>query len=857
MRMGIFSIWRTMWRLTIRHIRKHLGQTALMVLGISLGVAVIVGVDLANESASRAFELSTTALTGRTTHHLSAGSQGIDEAVYVNLRREGFAHPAAPVVTDYITSPQLGSGTLQAVGIDPFVEAPFRDFVVGERDVPTAELAAFLTNPQGISISRSLAERNGLDIGSRIDLKSSGVLHPVTIVGLLDSERALNQQAVNEMLVMDVATAQEITGRLGRLDRVDLILPADQPGVVENLQQRLPDGVRVIPSEAQNGIVSQMTRAFRINLTALSLLAMVVALFLIYNTMTFSITQRRPTFGILRSIGMTGKEIFGMVIVEALIIGLVGTGLGLVLGVMMGRSTVGLVTQTMNDLFFVTTVRDVPLPGISLLKGGVVGTFATVITAAFPAREAVRIPPHSAVARSSLETRAGKVIPWISSAGMGVLLAGGGMLAIPSRNLTLSFGATFLVILGLAMLTPHITRWLMSLVQPLTGWLGGTVGRMAPREVVNAISRTSVAAAALMVAVAVTIGVSVMVSSFRSTVTTWLDHILQGDIYISVAGETVNQPRDPLKPEVIETLQSWDSVQEVDLLQTAVAESPNGPIQISASNNSRDGVEQLYRSTTVPPQEMWNEMQDGAVLVSEPLANRLGLPPQDGELALFTPQGLVRFPVAGVYYDYSSTQGTALLSLDVYRKIWADQEVMAAALDLESEADPRDTTQKLQEALAGVQSLRIRPNRVIRQETMTIFDRTFAITGTLQVMTTIVAFTGVLSAMMSLQLDKKRQLGILRAVGLTGRQLWNLVLLETGLTGAVAGLLAMPTGYILSLILIYIINRRSFGWTLQMQVSPWPFLQALGIAVGASLLAGVIPARRILQRSTADAIRFE
>lgn len=854
--MGIFSMWRTMGRLTLRHLRKHLGQSALMVLGISLGVAVMVGVDLANESASRAFELSTTALTGRTTHQLSAGSRGIDEEIYVNLRREGFAHPAAPLVTAYVTSPQLGSGTLQAVGIDPFVEAPFRDFIVRE-ELPIAELSAFLVNPEGVLVSRSVAEQNGLEIGSRIELKHSGVLHEVTIVGLLDSDSALNQQAVQEMVVMDIATAQEITGRMGKLDRVDLILPEGQPAVVENLQKRLPEGVRVVPADAGEGIVGQMTRAFRINLTALSLLAMVVALFLIYNTMTFSITRRRQTFGMLRSIGMTGKEIFGMVIGEALIISLMGTALGLALGIVMGRSTVGLVTQTINDLFFVTSVRDVPLPRISLLKGGVVGILATLATAAFPALEAVRIPPHSAVARSSLETRARSVLPWLSRAGVGMLLAGGSVLAIPSRNLILSFGATFMVILGLAMLTPLITRWLMSLVQPLTAWLGGTVGRMAPREVVNAISRTGVAAAALMIAVAVTIGVSLMVNSFRGTVTTWLDQILQGDIYISVAGETVNQPAYPLQPEVIDILQSREGIQDVDLLQTAVVESPAGPIQITASNNDRDGMEQLYRSTAVPPQEIWGRMQDGAVLVSEPLANRLDLPARDAELALYTPEGLVRFPVAGVYYDYSSTQGTALLALDVYRTYWSDQDVAAAALDLEPGVDPRAATRELQDALAGVQTLLIRPNRAIRQETMTIFERTFAITGTLQVMTTIVAFTGVWSAMMSLQLDKKRQMGILRAVGLTGRQLWRLVLLETGLTGVVAGVFAMPTGYILSLILIYIINRRSFGWTLQMQVRPWPFLQALGIAVGASLLAGIIPARRILQRRTADAIRFE
>jgi putative ABC transport system permease protein len=166
-------------------------------------------------------------------------------------------------------------------------------------------------------------------------------------------------------------------------------------------------------------------------------------------------------------------------------------------------------------------------------------------------------------------------------------------------------------------------------------------------------------------------------------------------------------------------------------------------------------------------------------------------------------------------------------------------------------------TRALQEALAPVQRLVVRPNQALRQDVLAVFDRTFAITGALQMLATVVAFVGVLSALLSLQLDKQRQLGILRAVGLTVRELWGLVLLETGLMGTVAGLLSMPTGYALALILIYIINRRSFGWTLQMQVAPAPFVQALAAAVAAALLAGVYPAYRMGRTVTAEALRFE
>ncbi len=416
---------------------------------------------------------------------------------------------------------------------------------------------------------------------------------------------------------------------------------------------------------------------------------------------------------------------------------------------------------------------------------------------------------------------------------------------------------TFTVVIGLAMLTPLVTIGLMAVAVRFTRRVWGALGRMAPREVVNSISRTSIAVAALMVAVAVTIGVSLMVNSFRFTVVTWLDQILHGDIYVSVPGATVSQPTYPLDSEVIPILENWEGVSRVDLLQTAVIDSPQGPIQISANNNPNDGLEQVYLSTEVPPQEIWNLVQQGSILISEPLANRLDLPTSGAELTLYTDQGLHTFPVVGIYYDYASTQGNAIIALNIYRQYWADENITAAALILEPDADIDSITQDLQTQLAPIQSLLIRPNQALRADTLEIFDRTFAITGALQLMTTVVAFVGVLSAMMSLQLDKQRQFGILRAIGLTAKQLWTLVVLETGLMGAVAGLFAMPTGYVLAVILIYIINRRSFGWTMQMQVEPEPFILAFAIAVGASLLAGLYPARRILQRNTSEAIRFE
>jgi putative ABC transport system permease protein len=847
----------TLFNVGWRYLMHHAMQTSLMVIGIAMGVSVVIGIDMANQSASRAFDLSTAAITGNATHFISGGSKGIDEKVYLDLRRSGLEVPSTPVLTAFASSPQLGGETLQIFGVDPFTEAPFRNYFIQDGQLPVAELTTFLTQPGSVLISTDLANRYNLELDSEFQIEYAGQTKMTKVAGLLQPSDNLSRRALNGMILMDISTAQEMTGNIGKLERIDLIISEGTEQVLQALRDILPEGVSVSTIQARSGAVQEMTAAFRVNLTALSLLAMVVALFLIYNTMTFSVLQRRPLFGTLRCLGVTRREVFLMVIGEALLIGTLGAGLGILIGVIMGRGAVRLVTQTINDLFFVMTVRDLPIPTSSLVKGVVLGIGATLITAALPAWEAASVPPRTAITRSYLEAKTVKVVRGVTVAGFLIILLGLGMLSVPTRALWISFLGTFAIVIGLAMLTPRVTVWMMSVVNFLTSHLWGAIGRLAPREVVNALSRTSVAMAALMIAVAVTIGVNLMVNSFRTTVDVWLNQILHGDIYISVPSPSSSQPSAPIDPSIVELLQSWPGVDRVDLLQTAVVDSTAGPIQISANNNPNDGLEQIYVAADYPPDEIWQVIQSGSILVSEPLINRLGLPLKGGQLSLYTDAGLKTFPIAGVYYDYSSSLGNAIFYLDVYRQFWQDDQITAAALILEPGEDVQSKTDELKSALASKQNLLIRPNQALRSDTLEIFDRTFTITSALQLMTTFVAFVGILSAMMSLQLEKQRQLGIMKAIGLTARQIWGLVALETGLMGAVAGLFAMPTGYILALILVYIINRRSFGWTLQLDVAFNPFIEALFVAIFAALLAGLYPALRIVKRNTADSIRFD
>jgi putative ABC transport system permease protein len=820
---------------------------------------VAVAVDLANASATRAFDYSTDSVAGRATHQIVAGPLGLDEALYVELRRDGLTGtgiPAAPIVTGYVYSPQLGGRPFQLLGVDPFAEAPFRSYLWGAGEAPVVELTTLLTRPGALLLAAGTADYYGLAPGDRLSLEVGGYPREAFVAGLLNPVDDLSRRALDGLILADIATAQELTGRLGRLDRIDLILPGDGQAPGGALGAQLPSGVQIVAVEARAGTVEEMTAAFRLNLLALSLLALVVGLFLIYNTMTFSVVQRRPLFGTLRCLGVTRREVFALVVSEALLVGTLGAALGLGLGIVMGRGAVQAVTQTISDLYFVVTVQETTIAASSLLKGALVGIVATVLVAMPPAWEAASVPARVALSRSGLEGKARRAVGW---AGVGSLVlagAGVGLLAIPTRSLVVSFAGTLAVVVAFAALTPLVTTLLMRLATRPLGRAWGALGRMAPRSVVTSISRTAVAVAALMVAVSVTIGVSLMIGSFRTTVVTWLDQVLQGDVYVSAPSLTSTQATTPLDPAVLPLVESWPGVERVDLLRTATVESPAGPVSVFGVYNPDFG-HRPFLDNDRSPEEIWAAMEAGAVTVSEPYANLAGLPRRGGTVTLYTLEGAREFPVAGIYYDYVTSGGTISLSLDTYRRWWGDDTLTALAVRLAPAADVDVVARDLGDALAPVQRVFVRPNQALRDEALVVFDRTFAITGALQLLATVVAFVGVLSALLSLLLEKQREVGILRAVGLTARQLWGLVLLQTGLMGAVAGLLAMPTGLALSFILIYIINRRSFGWTLQMQVDAAPFLTALAVAVIAALLAGLYPARKMGQMLTAEALRYE
>jgi putative ABC transport system permease protein len=614
-----------------------------------------------------------------------------------------------------------------------------------------------------------------------------------------------------------------------------------------------------------------MTRAFRLNLTALSLLALVCGMFLIYNTMTFAVVQRRTLFGTLRALGVTRREILATVAAEAVAVGILGTLLGLGAGVLLGNGLVRLVTRTINDLYFVLSVRELALDPLAFATGAALGLGATLGAALRPAFEATTAPPRTALSRAALETRARHGVSRSALSGSLLGLAGGAVLAL-SDGLLPAFGGLFAVILGCALLVPAATVGLMALARRPAEALLGVLGKMAARGVVAALSRTGVAVAALAIAVSVAVGVGVMISSFRGTLVDWLDLTLRADVYVRPPGPDRRPGSRPLDPVALRAIRETPGVAGVDLLRRtevrvvdvagdrtseerrrAAVQPPASLLAFRLGDRGRSS----FRMKEGRPERAWDALASSdAVLVSEPFATLRGVGPGD-RIALLTPRGPHDFNVAGVYFDYASDQGAVLMDLATYRRLWQDRSVSGVSVYAAQGVDADDLAATLRRRTAPTQALLVRSNRALRELSLEIFDRTFVVTDVLRLLAGLVAFIGVLSALMALELERSRELGVLRANGLTPGQVWKLVTSETGLMGLAAGLLSIPVGLVLAAIMIYVINRRSFGWTLVMELPPGVLLEALALALGAALLAGLYPAWRMSRVSPAAALREE
>lgn len=837
-------LMRTSWH----YYRQHRLQTLLLIFGIALGVALMISVDLANYSARRAFQLSAEGLTGKANYQVVSSNDQLPESLYTQLRVVHRQRQIAPVVEGRLRlkdplNPEAPAQQWTLLGVDPFAEAPFRDLLLsGDPANQTLADVSLLTTPGTVLVPVAEAERLGVGRSPEVLLPRLNAQEPpLRAIGRFAPASDLNAEALRRVLLTDIATAQEILHQEGQLTRIDVRLPEGDAEAVTSFSALLPAGAQLQRPSARTETLLQMSRAFEINLSALSLLALLVGVFLIYNTVAFSVVQRRQHFAILRSLGATPGQLQGQILGEVTALGLLGAILGVGLGILLGQQVLKGVTQVINDMYYAVEVRQLQLAWPLMLKGVMAGAIAAFVAAWLPAREASRTPPVQVFQRTHLEDRVRALLPQVSGAALLLFAVGVGLLQWPGTGLVTAFAGLAGVVLGAALLVPLSLWGLLGAIARSPGLLW----RLAARNLQRALSRSALATTALMLSVSVIIGVSVMVGSFRQSVDLWLAQILAADFYVRTERPMEAATAGRLQGALPEVLTAVHSSRELRFKDPQL-----GVFNVLAISHDTAGQTRQYLWQAGPREQLWSQLEAGGVLISEPLARRLQrtgqfnlAAPAGQSLTLQTPTGPQAFAVQGIFYDYSSELGTLMIQRDIYVKHWQDSQLTGLALNLQTGL-VADTARPAIEAALNREGLSytLQANGELRRAALAVFDRTFAVTDALRVLTLMVAFLGVLSTILALHLERRRENALLRILGLTPAQNARLGLYEAACMGGIAGLLALPVGLLMSWVLIAVINLRAFGWSLTLFLQPTVLLEAWALAVGSALLAGLWPA---------------
>ncbi|MEO7993539.1 MAG: FtsX-like permease family protein [bacterium] len=494
-------------------------QSLLAILGIALGVAVVVGIDLAATAALASFRGAVTAVTGNTTHQVSSDAGVVPDALLATLITRPEVAAATPVLSTTALVADQDNIPLRLLGIDPFTDFRFRAYsparsgknaVFAEADAVPGAFTRFLTEPDALVLARPFATSYHLKPGDQLALFIGNRPRRFTILALFDPAGP-GAASAGDLALADLATIQEALARPNGLDRIDLILRGDlatQEASAATLQTLLPPGCVIERPAQRSAQTEQLISAFQLNLLALSLLSLFVGVFMISNTMLFAVVQRRQAIGLVRALGATREAVLGAFLMEAALLGCVGALVGIALGTGLAQYAVKLVGQTISDVYAYVRVDSAPLTWPTAIKGFALGVLASLVAAAGPAREAAMTPPRLTWLRSETERRATATLPLFTALGVGLLVAAALCAAWPGMGIPGGFAAAFLLASGFACFTPHVAIGLAIVLKPLVERSSGVLGVLAITNVGATLSRTGLAIAALMVALAMTIGVA-------------------------------------------------------------------------------------------------------------------------------------------------------------------------------------------------------------------------------------------------------------------------------------------------------------------------------------------------------------
>lgn len=845
---------RLFWWHTGRYILRHPLLAILNVFAIGLGVAVFLAIQIANGSANQAFNAGIDVVAGKAHLEISSPSGRLDESIYPAVAALPEIEAATPVIRTVLPLPDYPGDYLDLIAVDLFTNQPFSTFTLsGERD--DFDLESWIGKPNGVAITETFASAHQLKLGDSLRVRVNGrdlELHILNLMKLSDAPAGTHSR----LAAMDIGWAQELLGTAGYLSSIQLRLrdPNRSEAAIDTLKKVAPSDAIVAAPSQRSLQVQKMLSGFQLNLTALSLISLLVGMFLIYNTISASVVRRRQEIGILRSMGVTRAEVLLLFLGEAFLMALIGTSIGVLGGSALAGILVKGVSGTISSLYVLVAIDRTYLSPQTLLWTTLLGIASVLLAALHPALEATRLNPVEPLNPGHLQERARRshrlwVVAAMASLGAA---AASGILSLQGMP-WLGFISAFFVLLGFALLLPGFATLLALLLHAIRFKLPILVV-LAAQNLVRGIHRSAVTAAALMATIAMTVGISVMIYSFRQTVDLWVDHMVRADLFLAPSSGATAGVNAFVSPDVVEAIRKDPDIDYVETFRDFEIPWREGVASLSVLDGLRNRSLRFVGGGD-NTKKVTFQMQD-CVAVSESFARRHKVD-QGDSLPLLTPGGAREFKVAGVYLDYSRDQGTIAITRENFARYWSDTAVNSIALFLKDPYKLNEVEVRFRSQFSQGGELALLSNRTLRARIFEIFDQTFSVTYILRTISLIVAALGIFLAFTIAVTERQRELALLRSLGGSRGQLQKLLIAESGLIGLLASVTGVAAGAVLSIVLTYVINPAFFGWSIQLWI-PWSSILVTPLwMIPVSMLAGWVPAWRASHAPVAAALRSE
>ena len=850
-----------------RHLKLHQLRTLLTILGIVLGVGVIVAIAIVNRSLTTSFQSTIDQIAGKAVLQVANGESGIREDLFPVVRDTPGVQDAAAAVDGFLPVSGAAAERLYVYGVDLLTDFAIRDHQFAGAGFEFDRALDFIAAPDSIAVTETFAGRLDLNLGSELTVITSRGKQTYTVRALLKEEGTAKVFGGNFAL-MDLPVAQRAFGKEGKLDIVDLTV---EPGAtVADVQQRLRQSLQGMadverPRKRGEQIESLLT-SFRVGLFFVSLIALFVGFFLIYNTVSVSVVQRKREIGTLRCIGMRRGELIRWIILEALILALVGALVGCVFGWLLAQAALVAVGETVSNLFSSIGLMTGGLAWQELLLAIASGVGVAVLAALHPAVEAVRISPLENARQSvwrpvfhgskSWATRLGLLCVLLSP----MIIFFAAVLRSPVQQFSAGVIGMLIFLLALAFLCPLIisscVNWFAraGIIIPGFSWAESRLASDSLRK--NPI-RSGITVATMVISLAAIFTIAAFVNSVRGSLLAWIDQMVTADLIVSSGARTAGPKNVPLTEDPLPGLRSVPGVKIVDLYRLIRSNYQGRPILIESFSAAASAAVRKLPTPSGEGKKVLSEMAAGdGVIVSESFQSKFGKGTND-TVELATPAGLVAFRVLGVYIDYSSDIGSVLIDRGLYKKFWQDELVDAFDLWLEPGADQNIVIEQIKKDYGEQYQLFISTHRQLKESVVRIMEQSFVVNYAVEIVAVIVAVFSVINTLLASVLDRARQIGVLRAIGATQAQIRRMIMFEAAWMGLIGGFLGLIAGTIMSYHHVVYNTKVLTGWTFEYY---YPYdLAALSIFVSVMLclLAGYWPAKHAAATPIVSAIGYE